>query len=222
MRFANLVSDNFFAVVGTLLQFPAVIIATAFALWRTLVDVINFSAHFAGSPSGDTPQKKRGIDHHVHNQRRLKAVLLEQFAEPLRLGHGSRKSIEHEAMRTIRAFDAMRDHAKHNRIRHQLAAAHNRLRALPQRSALRYMLAKHVAGGKMRRGKPARQLFGLSPFPGPRRSEKNYRTVQLVIRATVRRHSVVSPPSYRVQVTGLPVTGAYRRPRNRPFRANPS
>ena len=98
----------------------------------------------------------------------------------------------------------------------------NRLRALPQRSALRYVLAKHIAGGKMRRGKPARQLFGLSPFPGPRRSEKNYRTVQLVIRATVRRHSVVSPPSYRVQVTGLPVTGAYRRPRNRPFRAKPS
>ena len=191
--------NNFFPVVGTLFELATVIIATAFALWRAVVDVINFSAYFARSPAGDAAQKHGSLDHHVHNQRRLKTVLLEQFAKPLRLSHGPRKSIEHEPMRTVRAFDAFRDHAEHNRIRHQLATAHNRLRALAERSALRHVLAKHVAGGKMRRGKPARQLFRLSAFPGPRRAEKNYNTVKLVVRAIVRRHSVVSPS----QVTGV-------------------
>src|SRR6266568_734016 len=35
-------------------------------------------------------------------------MLLEQFAEPLRLGHSSRKSVEHEPVRTVRSIDAAR------------------------------------------------------------------------------------------------------------------
>src|SRR5262249_62322861 len=134
---------------------------TALTLGGALEHVANLSTYLTHPPACDAPQEQARVNHHVHDKRLLETMLPEQLAEPLRLGHGSRKTVEHETVRTVRAFDAIRDHAEHNRVGNQFAACHNRLCALPERSTLRYVLAEHIARGQMRRRILARQHFRL-------------------------------------------------------------
>jgi len=134
-------------------------------------------------------------------------MLRQQDAQILRLGHRSRKAVEHEAVPAVRLLDAIRDHLQHQRIGHELAARHDRLGLLSERRAVGDILAQHVAGGEMRNTALLRQFLGLGAFAGTRRAEKDHRTIQ--------------------RFHGLEVRAAqdrlhYRRPRNRPFRANPS
>src|SRR5206468_11636932 len=101
------------------------------------------------------------------------SMLLEQLPEKLRLRYRPRKTVKHKSVRTIRPLDAFRDHLQDDRVRHQVAALHHRFGRAAKRCALADMLAKHVAGRKVRDAVLLRQLFRLGALSRSRRTEKN-------------------------------------------------
>ena len=134
-------------------------------------------------------------------------MLRQQNLQVLRLCHGPRKTVEHEAVPAIRLLDAIRDHLEHQRIRHKLPARHDGLGLLSQRRAIGDILAQHVARGEMRNAAFLGELLALSALAGARRTEEDHRAIQRLDGLHVR------AAQYRFH---------YRRPRNRPFFANPS
>src|ERR1700676_3391198 len=125
-------------------------------------------------------------------------MLVQQPAQVIPLGYRPRKPVEDEAVKTIQPLDPLRDNLQHQRIRHQLPAFHNRLGLQTERSAVGDMLAKHVAGRKMRYAKLLRELFRLRAFSRTRRSEKNHRAAEFSDRTLFQRH-LASPLSAAAQ-----------------------
>src|SRR4029077_12954429 len=100
-------------------------------------------------------------------------MLRQQNLQVLRLRDGSRKPVEHEAVPTIRLLDTIGNHLEHQRIRHELAARHDRLGLLSQRRALDDVLAEHVAGREVWNATLLGEFLGLSALPRARGPEKN-------------------------------------------------
>ena len=162
---------NFFPVVRPLQQFPAIVVAAPFCLWRALVKIINLAARLAHAPASDAPENQSRIDDQMNHERPPKSMLLQQLAQVLRLSDGPRKSVEHKTVRTIRLLDARSHDLEHQRIRHKLAALHNRLGSFSKRCALGYVFPEHIAGRKVRHRILPRKLFRLRAFPRARRPE---------------------------------------------------
>src|SRR5262249_55803015 len=85
------------------------------------------------------------------------------------------------------------------RIGHQFATLHNRPSLTAEWSAVRDMLAKHIAGRQVRYAVLARQNLGLGSFSRARRPEKNNRAVELAKRALLLRR-LIDPVSHRFTV----------------------
>src|ERR1700675_932741 len=100
---------NFFPVVRPLLELPAVTIAASFDLRRALEKIVNLAPRLARPPAGDAPENERRIDQQVNHERPPIPMLLQQLAQILRLSDGSRKSVEHKTVRTIRPLNALRN-----------------------------------------------------------------------------------------------------------------
>src|SRR5580704_1534021 len=183
---------HFFTIVRPLNQLAAIYIANAFDLRRAVENIINLAALTADPSPGQPPHQDRRPDDHVNHERLLQSMLLQQLAQVPRLSDRPRKTVEDEAVKTIHSLDALGNDSQHQRIRHQLPALHNRLGLQTEWSAGGNLLAKHVAGRKMRHAKLPRQLFRLRTFSRARRSEKNNRARQLSDRAFLRRH--LAPP----------------------------
>src|ERR1700730_16791345 len=143
----------------------------------------------------------------MNYHRLFQSMLPEQFAEPLSLRHGTWKSIEYEAERTVRTLDALGYHLQDDGVGYQFPASHQRLGLFAQRISQSDIFAQHIAGREMRHAVPSGEFLGLCPFARSRRSQKNDRALQPTNEPGIRHRSGLLH---------------YRRPRNRPFRANPS
>jgi len=143
----------------------------------------------------------------MNYHRLLQSMLPEQFAEPLSLRDGTRKPVEYEAEGAIRTLDTLRNHLQDDGVGYQFPASHQRLGLFAQRISQSDIFAQHIAGREMRHTVLLGQCLSLRAFACSGRSEKNNRALQPTHEPGVRHRSA---PLH------------YRRPRNRPFRANPS
>src|SRR2546425_6657867 len=140
--------------------------------------------------------------------------MLQQLAEAFRLRRGPRKTVEHKPVPAVGPRDAIFDHLKHNGVRHQIAAIHNRLRLQTERRAAAHMLAKHIAARKMRHAIAARQFLRLRTFARARWSDKDHGAVERVA-GPVRRLHVArlhsAPAAYPAPTPRKPVIIAHHQ-----------
>src|ERR1700704_1716028 len=198
---------DFFAVIGTLHQLATVGVANSRYLRGAIINIVNLATRLAHTAPGDPAHQQCRINYKMNYHRLFQSMLPEQFAEPLSLRHGTRKSIEYEAERTVRTLDALGYHLQDDGVGYQFPASHQRLGLFAQRISQSDIFAQHIAGRKMRHSVLLGQLLSLRAFARSGRSEKNNRALQPTHEPGVRHRSALLH---------------YRRPRNRPFRANPS
>src|ERR1700681_2338839 len=114
----------FFAVIGTLHQLATVGVANSRYLRGTIINIVNLATRLAHTAPGDPAHQQRRINHKMNYNRLFQSMLPEQFPEPLSLRHGTLKSVEYEAERTVRSFDALRDHLQNDGVGYQFPASH--------------------------------------------------------------------------------------------------
>ena len=88
-----------------------------------------------------------------------------------RLGHGSRESIEEDALGGVGLVEAALDHADHQVVGHQPAGVHDRLGLTAERRVVSDLVAQHVPGGDMRDAEAHRHARRLGSLAAPGRPE---------------------------------------------------
>src|SRR6202047_3117401 len=101
---------DFFAVIGALYHLATVGVANSRYLRGTVINIVNLATRLAHTTPGDPAHQQRRINHKMNYHRLFQSMLPEQFPEPLSLRHGTRKSIEYEAERTVRTLAALGYH----------------------------------------------------------------------------------------------------------------
>src|SRR5271157_1860633 len=112
------------------------------------------------------------VDLDRHAALETQTELREQGIEGLRLLQGSREAVKDEATSRIRLGEPLFHHADHHRVRHELAALHDRLDLSSKLGARGLRRAQHFAGRDLRDAKAGDKALGLRPLARPRRPEK--------------------------------------------------
>jgi hypothetical protein len=161
---AQAIADNFFAIVFPLNEVDRVKIANAIIPGRIIAEVI-------GPLTLRTAQTARHavydffiIDAQKYNGRQIHELLPQDLIEGDRLGHGARVAVGDEALRPIRAAEALRDHVIDQIIGSQPAARDVGRHDFSQRSLLAYRFTQNVPRSDVDEAESLTQKFGLRAF----------------------------------------------------------
>ncbi|GAA4671176.1 hypothetical protein GCM10023347_26270 [Streptomyces chumphonensis] len=160
-------------VVVPLVQLPTAHVAHALRLRRGVVDVEDVAAVLAAhAAAGDAPDHLVLGDLQVQHGVQRQADVGEDAVERLGLREVAREAVEQEAVRGVRLLHAVLGHADGDLVRHQLALAHEVLRAAAQLRALADVGTEEVTGGDVRNAEILGEQRGLRALARTRRPDE--------------------------------------------------
>ena len=121
-----------------------------------------------GQPVEDDLARHVEVDHEVER------IAVEHAVELLGLMHRAREAVEYEAVvERATGREALLDDADHDVVGNEFALVHEALGLEPECSALRGLLAEHVAGRQVRDAVMLRETRSLRPLAGTLLAEQH-------------------------------------------------
>jgi len=108
---AHALADHILTVIRALHELSAIPVTPARHLWRMIVYIINLAANCARPAPREPPHQLILIDHKMHDQRIGLEPPPQNFVQLFRLRQSARKTVQDEAIATIRARNPLLNHA---------------------------------------------------------------------------------------------------------------
>src|SRR5215471_14364621 len=135
-------------------------------------DLFAPASHFSHAPL-NALKENAFIHLQLHDRIEFKTPFSQQTIKRLRLRHGARKSVKHEAAPCIGLPDAVSDDRDNDVIGNELAAFHDALYTQPDGRTGRNRGTQHVARRKLDNPVFGYQALRLRALPRPRRAEQD-------------------------------------------------